>query len=148
MKNWQEKAIRKGRTPLPDCPGDKPSLTTVGDFPAPKNPLMPVPLLPMAPLQPPLLLLLLLNQSYRFWSESDLRRLIEMRNGGMEWNTIAVEFPERSLESVKQTFHKRRHALQKRMAEERVSQVDSTPASKEWTLDILEDTQAEMDRCK
>jgi hypothetical protein len=86
----------------------------------------------------------------------------------MEWNTIAVsasmnllhflqahiliilqvEFPERSLESVKQTFHKRRHALQKRMAEERVSQVDSTPASKEWTLDILEDTQAEMDRCK
>lgn len=34
MKDWQERAIRKGKTPLPDYLGDKPSLATVGDLPA------------------------------------------------------------------------------------------------------------------
>ncbi|CAJ0551276.1 Ff.00g112060.m01.CDS01 [Fusarium sp. VM40] len=121
MKDWQERAIREGRTPLPDYLGDKPSLATVGDLPAhPKSVQTGISfshrsssatVSTPAPQS--------LNQSYRFWSESDLRRLIEMRNSGMEWNAIAVEFPDRTLESIKQTFHKRRHAVEKRMAEER-----------------------------
>ncbi|KAI6754121.1 hypothetical protein HG530_013297 [Fusarium avenaceum] len=121
MKDWQERAIREGRTPLPDYLGDKPSLATVGNLPAhpeyaqagtssshrSSSATVSTPASQR------------LNQSYRFWSESDLRRLIEMRNGGMEWNAIAVKFPDRTLESIKQTFHKRRHAVEKRMAEER-----------------------------
>lgn len=34
MKGWLERATRKGRTPLPDYPRDKPSLATVEDLPA------------------------------------------------------------------------------------------------------------------
>ncbi|KIL90665.1 hypothetical protein FAVG1_06400 [Fusarium avenaceum] len=119
MEDWQERAIREGRTHLPDFLGDKPSLATVGNLPAhPKSAQTGTSShrSSSATVSTPASSL---NQSYRFWSESDLHRLIEMRNGGMEWNAIAVEFPDRTLESIKQTFHKRRHAVEKRMAEER-----------------------------
>ncbi|KAH6953333.1 hypothetical protein DER45DRAFT_634769 [Fusarium avenaceum] len=120
MKDWQKKAIREGRTPLPDFLGDKPSLATVGDLPAhlesAQTGTSSSHRSSSATVSTPASSL---NQSYRFWSESDIRRLIEMRNGGMEWNAIAVKFPDRTLESIKQTFHKRRHAVEKRMAEER-----------------------------
>ncbi|KAJ4012471.1 hypothetical protein NW752_008167 [Fusarium irregulare] len=58
------------------------------------------------------------SQSYTFWRGDDLRRLIEMRNGGAKWSAIADAFPDRTLEALKQTFHKRRHATERRMAEE------------------------------
>ncbi|KAM0248738.1 hypothetical protein ACHAP5_003228 [Fusarium lateritium] len=122
MKDWQEKAIRKGRKPLPDHPGDKPSLTTVNDLPAlPESSQTTASSSHGSSSAAVSISAPGLNSSYRFWSESDLRRLIEMRNGGAEWNAIALEFPDRTMESVKQTFHKRRHALQKRMAEEKSS---------------------------
>ncbi|PNP74730.1 hypothetical protein FNYG_11867 [Fusarium nygamai] len=62
------------------------------------------------------------DQSYRFWTESDLRRLTEMRNGGAKWSAIALEFPYRTLEALKQTYHKRRHTVEQKIEEEKSSE--------------------------
>ncbi|KAH7178368.1 hypothetical protein DER46DRAFT_655632 [Fusarium sp. MPI-SDFR-AT-0072] len=59
--------------------------------------------------------------SYRFWEESELRRLIEMRSGGAKWSAIAKAFPDHTSEAVKQTYHKRRHAEEQKIEEEKAS---------------------------
>ncbi|KAH7211963.1 hypothetical protein DER44DRAFT_821885 [Fusarium oxysporum] len=59
--------------------------------------------------------------TYRFWEESELRRLIEMRSGGAKWRVIAQAFPDRAFEALKQTYHKRRHAVEQKIEEEKAS---------------------------
>ncbi|KAI7758635.1 hypothetical protein LZL87_007026 [Fusarium oxysporum] len=59
--------------------------------------------------------------SYRFWEESELRRLIEMRSGGAKWSAIAKAFPDHTSEALKQTYHKRRHAEEQKIEEEKAS---------------------------
>ncbi|SCO81354.1 uncharacterized protein FRV6_05567 [Fusarium oxysporum] len=59
--------------------------------------------------------------TYRFWEESELRRLIEMRSGGAKWSVIAQAFPDRTFEALKQTYHKRRHAVEQKIEEEKAS---------------------------
>ncbi|KAF4967660.1 hypothetical protein FSARC_4819 [Fusarium sarcochroum] len=130
-KPWQQKALNRGRTPLPENPGDQPPLApqaatsssaSAASGPpssgtrslAPSSTAAPSSGQAAAPTATD-------NQSYRFWPESELRRLIEMRNGGAEWSAISGAFPNRTQEALKQTYHKRRHAMERRMAEERAA---------------------------
>nr|RBR01557.1 hypothetical protein FVER53263_07221 [Fusarium verticillioides] len=125
MKPWHEKALKRGRTPLPEGPGQRPwsplqpseRLSTNSEvLGASQDPnhaedayqpqLQPKPAIP----------------SYRFWEESEVRLLIEMRSGGAKWSAIAQAFPNRTLEALKQTFHKRRHAVEQKIGEEKTNE--------------------------
>ncbi|EWG46958.1 hypothetical protein FVEG_07221 [Fusarium verticillioides 7600] len=104
MKPWHEKALKRGRTPLPEGPDQRPwsplqpseRLSTNSEvLGASQDPnhaedayqprLQPKPA----------------NPSYRFWEESE------------------QAFPNRTLEALKQTFHKRRHAVEQKIGEEK-----------------------------
>ncbi|KAJ4258749.1 hypothetical protein NW762_007836 [Fusarium torreyae] len=128
-KPWQQKALARGRTPLPENPGDQPRLASQGTASSSASvasgppssgtrSLAPISAAAQASSQAPVATG---NQSYRFWPESELRRLIEMRNGGAEWSAIFRAFPNRTPEALKQTYHKRRHAMERRMEEEQAA---------------------------
>ncbi|KAF5605728.1 hypothetical protein FPANT_1131 [Fusarium pseudoanthophilum] len=135
MQPWHQRALAKGRTPLPDSPGARPWLPQKpivseledsnqqerrndGDRPSTdivvQNNELASTTTRAAKTS--------MNQSYRFWTESDLRRLTEMRNGGAKWSTIALEFPYRTHEALKQTYHKRRHTVEQRIEKEKSSE--------------------------
>ncbi|KAF5618782.1 uncharacterized protein FTJAE_12143 [Fusarium tjaetaba] len=125
MKPWHEKALKRGRTPLPEGPGQRPWLplqlsehrsTTLEVSGASQDHNHVQDAVPTTALVEA-------NESraplYRFWEESEVRRLIEMRSGGAKWSAIAQTFPNRTIEALKQTFHKRRHAVEQKIGEER-----------------------------
>ncbi|KAJ4138655.1 hypothetical protein NW768_002506 [Fusarium equiseti] len=154
MKPWHEKALRKGRTPLPDAPGVRPWIHESGETSAPgpaptstpahasagaavpastESPAADAASTPAVDTAPAETAdgatapesssatpgtTGASSQSYVFWRGDDLRRLVQMRNGGAKWSAIAEAFPDRTLEALKQTFHKRRHATERLMAEE------------------------------
>ncbi|KAI1069099.1 hypothetical protein LB507_006097 [Fusarium sp. FIESC RH6] len=166
MQPWQQRALAKGRTPLPERPGHRPWLeanqtessgdrnevdrvsapnepershpyatrSTVAansaesDGPAPAPTLAPAPAGATAPATDTATASAsgatssdqtgTITPSYVFWRGDELRRLVRMRNGGAKWSAIAEAFPERTLEALKQTYHKRRHATERLMAEE------------------------------
>ncbi|KAF4958867.1 hypothetical protein FGADI_2069 [Fusarium gaditjirri] len=101
---WQKRALENGRTPLPENPGERPWQnlspdTEVSATPltAPENVVTPHP---------------------RWWTESDMRRLIDLRNFGVSWPDISAQFPGRTLQGVKQTYRKRRFATERQMEKE------------------------------
>ncbi|KAF5983716.1 hypothetical protein FCOIX_3064 [Fusarium coicis] len=109
MKPWDEKALNRGRISLPEGPGQRQWL----------------------PLQPserlyrfgaPAKASESSNPSYGFWKESEVHRLIEMRSGGAKGSAIAQAFPNRTLEALKQAFHKRRHAVEQKVGEEKTNE--------------------------
>ncbi|KAM5516889.1 hypothetical protein FOXYSP1_03840 [Fusarium oxysporum f. sp. phaseoli] len=42
-------------------------------------------------------------------------------SGGAKWSAIAQAFPDRTFEALKQTYHKRRHAVEQKIEEEKAS---------------------------
>ncbi|RFN53024.1 hypothetical protein FIE12Z_2702 [Fusarium flagelliforme] len=158
MQPWQQKALAKRRTPLPERPGHRPWLEgnqteSSGDRnetgrgsatnePEPSHPYAtrstaaataaaasattaaesadpaPAPAATATPDPSNSEQTGTVTPSYVFWRGDDLRRLVRMRNGGAKWSAIAEAFPERTLEALKQTYHKRRHATERLMAEE------------------------------
>lgn len=158
MKDWQERAIREGRTPLPDYLGDKPSLATVGNLPAHPEYAQagtssshrsssatvstPASVRVSFCYAPCIWLTILSRDSISPTGFGQSLTYVASSKWEMaEWNgtlsrsvfprishiliptwvltILQVKFPDRTLESIKQTFHKRRHAVEKRMAEER-----------------------------
>ncbi|KAF5562560.1 hypothetical protein FNAPI_3134 [Fusarium napiforme] len=123
MEPWHEKALKRGRTPLPEGPGQRPCLLLGSSELLSANLKVsgasqnhnhaeedePTPALVEA------------NESrtlpYRFWEESEVRRLIEMRSGGAKWSAIAQAFPNRTLEALKQTYYNRRHVVEQKTGE-------------------------------
>ncbi|KAF5595698.1 hypothetical protein FPCIR_4368 [Fusarium pseudocircinatum] len=51
----------------------------------------------------------------RWWTESEMRRLIQLRNSGESWAAITLR---RTLQGVKQTYRKRRFATEIQMEKE------------------------------
>ncbi|RBR04192.1 uncharacterized protein FIESC28_11615 [Fusarium coffeatum] len=161
MQPWQEKALAKGRTPLPERPGHRPWLeaslaessgdrnetsrgsapnepetshpyatrstaaataaTTAATTTAESADRAPAPAAITTPAPASSEQIETTTPSYVFWRGDELRRLVRMRNGGAKWAAIAEAFPERTLEALKQTYHKRRHATERLMAEEDVA---------------------------
>ncbi|KAI1025151.1 hypothetical protein LB504_009844 [Fusarium proliferatum] len=125
MKPWHEKALKRGRSPLPEGPGQRPWLPLEPHERPPIN--REVSGAPQGPNHAEYTVLTSApdeanesrNLSYRFWEESEVRRLIEMRSGGAKWSAIAQVFPNRTLEALKQTYHKRRHAVEQRIGEKK-----------------------------
>ncbi|KAF4340523.1 hypothetical protein FBEOM_5561 [Fusarium beomiforme] len=129
MKPWQTRALGQGCTPLPENPGERPWLRSTV-YPTRRSGLRPGSIAhsegsttvqgsnpannsianPAAANEGR-------NQSCRFWEESELRRMIEMRSGGAEWSAIVRAFPDRTLEALKQTYRKRRHGMEQKLAE-------------------------------
>ncbi|KAK2695137.1 hypothetical protein QWA68_006002 [Fusarium oxysporum] len=64
----------------------------------------------------------------RWWSESDMRRLIHLRNSGESWAAISAEFPGRTLQGVKQTYRKRRFATERQMEKEAFAATSAEPS--------------------
>ncbi|KAF5694210.1 hypothetical protein FDENT_1515 [Fusarium denticulatum] len=134
MKPWHEKALKRGRTPLPEGPGQRPwlplqpserrytNLEVSGASQDPNHAEDAVPTPAPAKVSESR------SSLYRFWEESEVRRLIEMRSGGAKWSAIAQAFPKRTLEALKQTFHKRGHAVEQKIGEEKPSE---RPAEKD-----------------
>ncbi|KAF4467507.1 hypothetical protein FALBO_5644 [Fusarium albosuccineum] len=56
--------------------------------------------------------------TYRYWSIADLRRLIDLKGQGLTWTGIQVHFPDRTVESLRQTWHKRRGRVEAMIARE------------------------------
>ncbi|KAM0385623.1 hypothetical protein HYE67_010033 [Fusarium culmorum] len=118
LKPWQRRAVDRGRTPLPENPGARPwetkpttqDQTSSGNTPgsAPSsgdgtNQSASQPATTVA------------AYPYRFWPTEEIERLIRLRRDGLSWNQIKDHFPDRSLESLKQTYHKRRAAVEAEM---------------------------------
>ncbi|KAG9497893.1 hypothetical protein J7337_010765 [Fusarium musae] len=110
MKPWHEKALKRGRTPLPEGPGQRPwpalqqseRLSTNSEVlgasqdPNHAEDAVPTPAPAKASESS--------NPSYRFWEESERA------------------FPNRTLEALKQTFHKRRHVVEQKIGEEKTNE--------------------------
>ncbi|KAG9497894.1 hypothetical protein J7337_010766 [Fusarium musae] len=108
---WQKRALEKGRTPLPESPGERPWLNL-----SPDTEISVAPLTALTNLATP-------NQ--RWWTESEMRRLIQLRNSGESWAAIAAQFPGRTLQGVKQTYRKRRFATELQMEKEALAESSS-----------------------
>ncbi|EWG46957.1 hypothetical protein FVEG_07220 [Fusarium verticillioides 7600] len=105
---WQKRALEKGRTPLPESPGERPWLNL-----SPDTEISVAPLTALTNLATP-------NQ--RWWTESEMSRLIQLRNSGESWAAIAAQFPGRTLQGVKQTYRKRRFATELQMEKEALAE--------------------------
>ncbi|KAF4417257.1 hypothetical protein FACUT_12353 [Fusarium acutatum] len=64
----------------------------------------------------------------RWWTESEMRRLIQLRNSGESWATITAQFPGRTLQGVKQTYRKRRFAPELQMQKEALAASSADPS--------------------
>ncbi|KAG4274992.1 hypothetical protein FPRO04_09000 [Fusarium proliferatum] len=64
----------------------------------------------------------------RWWTESEMRRLIQLRNNGESWATITAQFPGRTLQGVKQTYRKRRFATEQQMEKEALAAASANPS--------------------
>ncbi|KAF5654730.1 hypothetical protein F25303_1074 [Fusarium sp. NRRL 25303] len=64
----------------------------------------------------------------RWWTESEMRRLIQLRNNGESWATITAQFPGRTLQGVKQTYRKRRFATEQQMEKEALAAATANPS--------------------
>ncbi|KAF5701267.1 hypothetical protein FGLOB1_10328 [Fusarium globosum] len=64
----------------------------------------------------------------RWWTESEMRRLIQLRNNGESWATITAQFPGRTLQGVKQTYRKRRFATEQQMEKEALAAASAKPS--------------------
>ncbi|KAG5746030.1 hypothetical protein H9Q69_006633 [Fusarium xylarioides] len=64
----------------------------------------------------------------RWWTESEMRRLIQLRNSGESWAAITAQFPGRTLQGVKQTYRKRRFATELQMQKEASAATSSGPS--------------------
>ncbi|RGP60795.1 hypothetical protein FLONG3_10714 [Fusarium longipes] len=99
LKPWQRRALDSGRTPLPEGPGARPSLTTSAEVS--NDQASSTPSAPSAGDGT--------NQSasqpgntvgvrpYRYWPTSEIGRLIRLRRDGLSWSQIKDHFPDRSL---------------------------------------------------
>ncbi|KAF5618781.1 uncharacterized protein FTJAE_12142 [Fusarium tjaetaba] len=64
----------------------------------------------------------------RWWTESEMRRLIQLRNSGKSWAAITAQFPGRTLQGVKQTYRKRRFATELQMKKEALAASPADPS--------------------
>ncbi|KAF4500314.1 hypothetical protein FAGAP_3464 [Fusarium agapanthi] len=134
MQPWHRRVLAKGRTPLPDSSGARPRLTqksavsavevknqeksrAKGSKPSANSAAQ-----NNEPARTTTAAVAGIDQLYRLWAKSDLRRLIKMRNGGAKCSAIALEFPDRTREALKQTYHKRRHTVEQMIEEEKPSE--------------------------
>ncbi|KAM0558006.1 hypothetical protein ACHAPJ_005173 [Fusarium lateritium] len=160
VRPWQRKALKSGRTPLPESPGDRPWLNQ-----APSNPQPPS--ASSQPRQPSTAFTPFASsfsgtrsfsstlgpgnhssasgtnagqasssntdvpQTYRFWTEEEMRRLITIRNGGAGWPDIFAAFPHRTPEAIKQTYHKRRYAIERQMQQEAAATAPASSSNKD-----------------
>ncbi|KAI7758496.1 hypothetical protein LZL87_006887 [Fusarium oxysporum] len=124
LKPWQARALAKGRTPLPESPGYRPwletsstqdasgpgqqaAVTTVSSFAS--LPSTTGEALSMSEAETNR------NQGYKFWNQDEVKRLIELKREGKSWRDISDHFPGRSIEALKQTYHKRRSTAEEQM---------------------------------
>ncbi|KAF9776521.1 hypothetical protein IL306_005273 [Fusarium sp. DS 682] len=115
LQPWQIRALQNGRTPLPESPGERPWLNPSISSEPTRTPATESSTNTAQTSQEPTNT----TRNSRYWSDDDMRRLINMRNGGGAWATIKQAFPDRTLEALKQTYHKRRHGLEGKMSEEK-----------------------------
>ncbi|KAF5701265.1 hypothetical protein FGLOB1_10326 [Fusarium globosum] len=124
LKPWQVRALAKGRTPLPESPGCRPwletsstqdmsgsgqqALVTTGSFSA-SIPSTPGAALSVSEAETKS------NPGYKFWNQDEMKRLIELKREGKSWRDIGDHFPGRSVEALKQTYHKRRATAEEKM---------------------------------
>ncbi|KAH7253858.1 uncharacterized protein BKA55DRAFT_538712 [Fusarium redolens] len=124
LKPWQVRALAKGRTPLPESPGCRPWLE---DSPAQEasepgqvvvdttaSSLTSLPSSPRIALSSSQAEMNS-HQGYKFWNQDEVRRLIELKREGKSWRDISEHFPERTIEAIKQTYHKRRSTAEEQM---------------------------------
>ncbi|KAF5023075.1 hypothetical protein F66182_4832 [Fusarium sp. NRRL 66182] len=140
LKSWQRSALRHRRNPLPESPGDRPwigqpssnsqpsghSSATVpfassvsgasSFYSSSSSTNQPRPMstdtgsASSSTAGVP--------QSYRFWPEAEMRRLIALKKSGADWPAVCAAFPNRTPEALKQAYHKRRYTVERQMAQE------------------------------
>ncbi|KAM0491658.1 hypothetical protein ACHAP8_010431 [Fusarium lateritium] len=121
LKPWQRRALDCGRTPLPEKPGIHPwaanSAGTTQDQVSSGNaaPASALSTGDGTSQSASHTTTVATSHTYRFWSAAELERLIRLRRNGLSWIQIKDHFPDRSLESLKQTYHKRRGAVEAEM---------------------------------
>ncbi|KAF5626027.1 hypothetical protein F52700_8742 [Fusarium sp. NRRL 52700] len=124
LKPWQVRALANGRTPLPESPGCRPWLqdSSTQDASEPSQQAIVTtasssssfPSTPEAALSRSQAATDS-NQSYKFWDKNEVKRLVELKREGKSWKDISEHFPARSIEALKQTYHKRRATAEEQM---------------------------------
>ncbi|KAF5694211.1 hypothetical protein FDENT_1516 [Fusarium denticulatum] len=123
-KPWQVRALAKVRTPLPESPGCRPWLeaSSTQEVSEPgQQPLATTISLSASPSSTPGAALSMSesetnsNPGYKFWSQDEMKRLIELKREGNAWRDISYHFPGRSIEALKQAYHKRRAIAEEQM---------------------------------
>ncbi|PNP74731.1 hypothetical protein FNYG_11868 [Fusarium nygamai] len=124
LKSWQVRFLSKGRTPLPESSGCRPWLETSStqDVSEPGQqalvttkslsaslPSTPGAALSMSEAEANS------NPGYKFWNQDEMKRLIELKREGNSWRDISYHFPGRSIEALKQAYHKRRAIAEEQM---------------------------------
>ncbi|KAF4958865.1 hypothetical protein FGADI_2067 [Fusarium gaditjirri] len=124
LKPWQVRALAKGRTPLPESPGCRPwletslmqdasgpgqqaTVTTGSSFSSPPSTARESLSISESETSS--------NQGYKFWNQDEMKRLINLKREGKSWRDISEHFPGRSIEALKQTYHKRRSTVEEQM---------------------------------
>ncbi|KAF5562563.1 hypothetical protein FNAPI_3137 [Fusarium napiforme] len=124
LKSWQVRALAKGRTPLPESTGCRPWLETslTQDVSEPGQQALVTTRSVSASLPSTTGAALSIseaetnsNPGYKFWSHDDMKRLIELKRQGNSWKDISHHFPGRSIEALRQAYHKRRGIAEEQM---------------------------------
>ncbi|EWG46959.1 hypothetical protein FVEG_07222 [Fusarium verticillioides 7600] len=124
LKSWQVRALAKGRTPLPESPGFRPWLETSStqDVSEPgQQALLTTRSFSASLATTPGAALSISeaetnsNPGYKFWNQDEMKRLIELKREGNSWRDISHYFPGRSIEALRQAYHKRRAIAEEQM---------------------------------
>ncbi|KAJ4258750.1 hypothetical protein NW762_007837 [Fusarium torreyae] len=161
VRPWQRKALQSGRNPLPESRGDRPwlnqtpsnprpppsssqpgqpsnastsfasSFSGTGSFSSSQGPDNHSRASGTNAGQASSSSNTIVPQTYRFWTEEEMRRLITIRNGGAGWPDIFAAFPHRTPEAIKQTYHKRRYAIERQMQQEAAAAAAASSSNKD-----------------
>ncbi|KAF5983715.1 hypothetical protein FCOIX_3063 [Fusarium coicis] len=124
LKSWQVRALENGRTPLPESPGCRPwlKISSTQDVSEPEK--QPLATTRSFPASLPSTSGAALSKSesetssnpgYKFWNQDEMKRLIELKREGNSWRDISYHFPGRSIEALRQAYHKRRAIAEEQM---------------------------------
>ncbi|CAM1505836.1 Fc.00g114730.m01.CDS01 [Cosmosporella sp. VM-42] len=106
LRPWQRKALKRGRTPLPESPGHRPWLPTThdADFVLVRQPTKAVP----RPIPQKKLRSEATGLPKCQWSRSEIQLLLDLRSKKVHWIEMQEYFPNRSIDGIKQAWWKYR----------------------------------------
>ncbi|KAF7546921.1 hypothetical protein G7Z17_g8098 [Cylindrodendrum hubeiense] len=124
MKSWQAKAIKNGRQPLPERPGQRPWLPI-----EPERSSSPPPEASLA--EKPVQKLAANGAKGSAWTDEEVDLLSDLKRRNLSWLEIQRYFPKRPMDGIKQKWFKRVQLARQAIKAEAERNKAKTPAEED-----------------